>query len=166
MAQTPPELELREFPGSGDPAGLLPPRTGELATFFNALRGRRLILQACAACNRMRHPVAPVCPYCGGRGWEWRPCSGSGTVHSWVRFRRGYVPEFEPLLPYDVLCVALAEGPRMFGRLAEGPAEPWIGMGVRAIVERLPGGECVPAFVAADAGSPRDGGRAELEARA
>ena len=53
-------------------------------------------------------------------------------------------------MPYDVLCVALAEGPRMFGRLAGAPgaAEPWIGMPVRAIVERFAGGDCAVAFVA------------------
>ena len=152
MAATPsePRLELREFPGAGDPARLLPQRTRELAPFLDALAEGRLVLQACDACGRMRHPVAPVCPYCTGQAFTWRRCSGAGIVHSWARYRRSYLPEFEPLMPYDVLCVALAEGPRMFGRLAGGAAaEPWIGMAVQAIVERLPGGECVPAFVAA-----------------
>jgi len=152
MARNPPEppLEFRDFPGAGDPAALLPPRTREAAPFFDALRAGRLVLQACGACGRRRHPVAPVCPYCGGRTFAWRECSGDGTIHSWVRFRRSYLAEFEPLMPYDVLCVALAEGPRIFGRLADaGDAEPRIGMAVRAIVERFPGGECVAAFVPA-----------------
>jgi uncharacterized OB-fold protein len=73
-------------------------------------------------------------------------------VHSWIRYHRGYLPEFEPLMPYHVLCVALDGGPRMFGRLADDAADPWIGMPVQAIVERFPGGECVPAFVPAAPG--------------
>ena len=66
-----------------------------------------------------------------------------------MRYRRGSLPQFEPLMPYAVLCVALEEGPRMFGRLAAEPdaPDPWIGMAVRAIVERCEGGECVVAFV-------------------
>ena len=141
-------LEQRVFPGAGDPGELLPVRTRELAPFLDALADRRLMLQACDECDRLRYPVAPVCPYCGSRGWDWRESSGAGTVHSWVRYRRGYLPQFEPLMPYVVLCVALEEGPRMFGRLAAEPAapDPWIGMPVRAIVERGDGGECVVAF--------------------
>jgi uncharacterized OB-fold protein len=142
-------LTVREFPGSGDPAYLLPPRTGDVAPFWDALREGRLTLQRCRDCGRARFPVAPVCPYCGGRSHDWRPLSGSGTVHSWIRYHRSYLPEFEPLMPYDVLCVALDDGPRMFGRLAGDAGDPWIGMPVQAIVERFPGGECVPAFVAA-----------------
>jgi uncharacterized OB-fold protein len=139
--------ELRPWPGSGDPAELLPPRTRQNAPFFDALAAGELRLQACGACDRVRWPIAPVCPHCGVRAFAWRTLSGAGRVHSWVRFRRSYLPQFEPLMPYDVLCVALVEGPRIFGRLAE-PAEPWMGMPVRTVVERLPGGECLPAFVA------------------
>jgi hypothetical protein len=143
-------LTVRGFPGSGDPAYLLPPRNRDVAPFWDALREGRLTLQRCRDCGRARFPVAPVCPYCGGRSCDWQPLSGRGTVHSWIRYHRGYLPEFEPLMPYEVLCVALEEGPRMFGRLAGGGAgAPSIGMPVQAIVERFPGGEGVLAFVAA-----------------
>jgi len=149
MAEIPPEtLEIRAFPGAGDPAALLPARTLQNAPFFDALSQGSLSLQACDACSRTRWPIAPVCPYCGGRSFTWRALSGAGTVHSWVGYRRAYLPEFEPLMPYAVLCVSLDGGPRIFGRFA-GVGEPSIGMAVQAIVERFPGGGCVPAFVAA-----------------
>jgi len=148
-------LELRDFPGAGDPTALLPPRHRENAAHRDALGEGRLVLQACDDCGRLRYPIAPVCPYCRGRGASWRECGGDGTVHSWARHRRGYLPEFEPLMPYDVVCVALAEGPRMIGRLAAAPGgaggDPWIGMPVRAIVERFAGGGHAVAFVAAGA---------------
>jgi uncharacterized OB-fold protein len=160
MAQTQPDgrLEIRAFPGAGDPTALLPPRSRLSAPHHDALREGRLVLQACDGCTRLRHPIAPVCPYCGARAFAWRRCSGGGSIHSWVRFRRSYLAQFEPLMPYEVLCVALAEGPRMFGRLADADSghEPFVGMAVRAIVERFPSGECVVAFVPADAReSPR-----------
>jgi uncharacterized OB-fold protein len=153
MAQSPSDarLEVRAFPGAGDPSPLLPPRSRLSAPHLDALREGRLVLQACDGCRRLRHPIAPVCPYCGARAFDWRRCSGAGSIHSWVRFRRSYLAQFEPLMPYDVLCVALAEGPRMFGRLAEAGAgaEPFIDMAVRAIVERFPSGQCAVAFLPA-----------------
>jgi uncharacterized OB-fold protein len=149
MAAIPPEpLEIRAFPGTGDPALLLPARTRQNAPFFDALTEGVLRVQGCDACARTRWPIAPVCPYCRGRAFAWRALSGAGTVHSWVGYRRAYLPEFEALMPYDVLCVSLESGPRIFGRLAGGGG-PSFGMAVQAIVERFPGGECVPAFVAA-----------------
>ena len=149
MAETPPEpLEIRDFQGGGDPAALLPARTLQNAPFFDGLLHGVLSVQACDACGRARWPIAPVCPHCRGRAFAWRSLRGAGTVHSWVGYRRAYLPEFEPLMPYEVLCVSLEGGPRMFGRLAGG-GEPSIGMAVQAIVERFPGGACVPAFVAA-----------------
>ena len=88
-----------------------------------------------------------------GGVFAWRALSGAGAVHSWVGYRRAYLPEFEPLMPYDVLCVSLDGGPRIFGRLVGG-GEVEIGMAVQAIVERFPGGECVPAFVGREDGEP------------
>jgi hypothetical protein len=147
-AETAFELELRAFPGGGEGAALLPPRTRENAPYWEGLRERRLMLQRCEGCARARFPVAPVCPHCGVAEHSWQPLSGAGSVHSWVRYRRAYLPEFESLIPYDVLCVALEDGPRVFGRLLGGdaPEEPSIGMAVQALVERFGDGECVLAF--------------------
>jgi uncharacterized OB-fold protein len=141
-------LEERDFPGAGDPTRLLGPETEDAAPFLEGLRARRLVLQRCRACRRWRWPLAPVCPYCRSPELDWEELSGRGAVHSWVRYGRSYLPEFEPLMPYVVLSVALAEGPRMFGRLRARDLEPYIGMPVRAIVERFAGGGRMPAFVA------------------
>ena len=137
-------LELRVFPGGGDPARLLPAQSAESAPFWNALAQGHLMVQACDRCERARHPIAPICPHCGSAEFGWRALPGSGTVHSWARYHRSYLPEFEPLMPYVVLCVSLDEGPRMFGRLARG--EPAIDGRVQAVVERFVGGGCAIAF--------------------
>jgi uncharacterized OB-fold protein len=141
-------LELREFPGPGDGAALLPPRTPENAPHWEGLRERRLLLQRCGSCARARYPVAPVCPHCGAGEYGWDELSGAGSVHSWVRYRRAYLPQFEPLVPYEVLCVSLEHGPRVFGRLVgeSGGGDPEIGTAVQALVERFAGGDCVLAF--------------------
>lgn len=146
------ELEERPFPGTGDPSLLLPDRGEDGAPFADGLRARRLMLQRCEGCGSVRYPPGPVCPYCLGADHAWAELGGRGTIHSWVRYHRSYLPAFESLLPYVVLCVELAEGPRVFGRLCDGDrggrTEPSTGMEVRAIVERCAGGGCILAFTA------------------
>jgi uncharacterized OB-fold protein len=141
-------LELRDFPGGGDPTHLLPRRTRQNAPFLAGLAQGRLQLQRCVACGHARYPVAPACPRCGDTALRWEQLPGTGAVHSWIRYRRSYLAEFEPLMPYAVLCVALDDGPRMFGRLAGTDRDPAVGDRVRMIVERLPSGEHTIAFVA------------------
>jgi uncharacterized OB-fold protein len=140
----------RSFPGDGELAPLLPPVTEQSSPFFDALREGRLLLQRCAECGRARGHIAPVCPYCGCRSFSWEAAAGTGTVHSWIRYQRSYLPQFEPLLPYVVLCVTLAEGPRMFGRLVDadrgGAPDPSPGMAVEVVFERWPDGGVVHAF--------------------
>ncbi len=109
------------------------------------------MLRRCAGCGRARHPPAPVCPYCLCAAADWSEVPGTGHVHSWIRYRRAYLPEYEPLMPYVVVCAELDDGPRLFGRLCDrSPGrEPWSGMPLRAIVERCASGECLLGFVAA-----------------
>jgi hypothetical protein len=142
------QLRMRDFPGQGDPDHLLPRLSEDNVRFFEALAAGRLELQRCADCGRPRFPLAPICPYCEGEGFSWEALSGRGTVHSWIRYQRPYLDEFAPLMPYSVLTVALEEGARLFGRLADAEVEPWIGMPVQAIIERWPGGRCIHAFIA------------------
>jgi uncharacterized protein len=141
-------LEMRDFPGGGDPSHLLPRRTRQNEPFFAALAERRLRLQRCTVCRHARYPVAPACPRCGSTGARWDVLRGTGSVHSWIRYRKSYLPEFEPLMPYVVLCVAVDDGPRMFGRLTGTNGDPSIGDRVQMIVERLPSREHTIAFIA------------------
>jgi len=139
-------LEITDFPGSGDPSHLLPRATRLNEPYFAGLAEGRLRLQRCTACGHARYPVAPACPRCATSGGRWDELAGTGSVHSWIRYRRSYLPEFEPLMPYVVLCVALDDGPRMVGRLARAGGDPAIGGRVRAVVERLPSGRHTLAF--------------------
>lgn len=134
----------RTFPS--DPSGLLPAVTPDNAPYWDALARGELTAQACTRCGRVRHPVAPVCPHCGATAWQWRTLSGRGKVFSWVRYHRGYLPEFADVMPYVVATIELDEGARMFARLIDQPANPKIGDPVSLVVERWPDGRCVPAF--------------------
>lgn len=147
---------MLDFPGCAVDARLLPVPTADVAPFEAGLAERVLRLQACTDCGRVRFPVAPVCPYCGSADGEWREVEGRGRVHSWVRYHRAFAPEFEPLVPYSVLCVELDAGVRLFGRVA-AQTTPELGQPVRAAAERWPEGRFVIAF--ATAGGRPAGGR-------
>ncbi|HUY51269.1 MAG TPA: OB-fold domain-containing protein [Streptosporangiaceae bacterium] len=140
------ELPIRQFPGRGNAADVLPHFSPDEKPFFAGLAGARLVLQACTNCKRPRFPVAPACPYCLASGFEWSNVRPRGVVHSWARYHRGYLPEFAPLVPYVVLAVRLLDGPVLFGRLADNDVEPQIEMPVHAIAERWADGGHVLAF--------------------
>jgi uncharacterized OB-fold protein len=145
-------LEMVEAPVAAGLGHLLPPLTAQTAPFVDAQRDCRLALQRCNVCSRVRAPVGPVCPECRSGEASWETLSGRGAVHSWIRYARPYLPELEPLMPYVVLCVALAEGPRVFGRLREHPGalpDPYAGMPVEAVVEHWPDGVAMYAFIRA-----------------
>lgn len=139
-------LPIREFPAPADLSALLVPPSSSTAFHVNRLKAGVLALQRCRNCRRPRYPIAPVCPFCGGSSFDWAPCGGGGRVVSWVRYPRSYLAAFESLVPYVVLCVELAEGPRLFGRLADRDVEPRIGMKVQTIIERWADGGHAPAF--------------------
>jgi uncharacterized OB-fold protein len=87
-----------------------------------------------------------MCSWCGSDSAVWAAATGFGHVHSWVRYHRGYLPEFESLLPYVVLAIRLDEGPSIIGRLVSCPSTPVIGQRVSAVIERWSDGFCSLAF--------------------
>jgi uncharacterized OB-fold protein len=129
-----------------DPTDIMPAVTPDNAPYWDGFARGVLMLQTCSECNRARHPVAPICPYCKSAKATWVETSGSGSVFSFVRLHRSYLPEFEDLMPLVILTVELLEGPRMFGRLRGEKLEPRIGDPVRMVVEDWGSGRYVPAF--------------------
>ena len=85
--------------------------------FWDACAAGELRLQACLRCGHMRYPIAPICPRCLFDGYEWRALSGRGEILSWVYFQRSYNAAWEDRVPYNVVLVQLAEGPRMFSNV-------------------------------------------------
>jgi uncharacterized OB-fold protein len=140
-------LPIQPYPGQAALERLIIPASGSTRAYHDGLAAGRLMLQRCGTCSRCRIPTAPVCPYCDGEEADWIAASGQGQVVSFVHYARAHLPEFEAIVPYTVLCVQLAEGPRMFGRLAGSDAAQ-IGQDVAVIIEQWADGGHAPAFVA------------------
>lgn len=152
-------LANRPAPVEAPIGHLIRPPTADLEPFAAGLREGRLVLRRCEACSRLRYPLGPVCPRCGSTTGSWSDVDGRGRVHSWIRYRRSFIPEFEPLVPYVVVSAAIADGAvRIFGRLV-GATEPQVstGMPVVAVVERWADDSHVLAFEpSSDAGAPEE----------
>lgn len=151
-------MKLIDFPGGYDSHVVRPKISADAEPHYEALTRGELLLQRCKACDHARFPAMPICTWCGSESSAWIAATGSGQVHSWVRYHRAYLPEFEALLPYVVLAVRLDEGPVLFGRLVssesppsgqrstEAPSTPRIGQAARGVVERWADGFCGLAF--------------------
>jgi len=108
--------------------------------FWEACAAGELRLQACGRCGHVRYPIAPICPRCLFDGYEWRRLSGVGEILSWVVFQRSYNVLWEDRVPYNVILVQLAEGPRMFSNaLPLGRSDLRVGMSVEIVFDQEEG---------------------------
>jgi uncharacterized OB-fold protein len=89
------------------------------APFWDGTKRGELLVQACAACGRLRFPPRTMCPWCQSFEVNWKPMSGKGTIWSFIVPHPPLLPPFDSLAPYNVVVVALEEnsGIRMVGNL-------------------------------------------------
>ena len=122
--------------------------TGAAQIWDDALNEGRLMLQRPVGGGASVFPPREFAPGTGA-DLEWFEASGAGTVYSvtWISRR-------PPELPYNVVLVDLAEGPRMMSRV-EGLASEavCIGLAVQARIAAGPEGPCV-VFDAATGAKP------------
>src|SRR5437870_3912507 len=51
--------------------------------YWEAAKQRRLILQKCSSCGKVRFPIGPICPQCLSDSFEWSEMRGRGVVHGY-----------------------------------------------------------------------------------
>jgi hypothetical protein len=88
--------------------------------FWDGVVEGRLLLQACAACGRLRHPPVPRCGDCGSLERTTREASGRGTVHAWILSHHPTEPDAAPRI---VVLVDLDEGVRLVSNLVDAGAD-------------------------------------------
>jgi len=116
--------------------------------YWDALDERRLVIQQCAACGKLRHYPRPVCDACYSMEVTWRQASGRGRVHSWTVAHHPFHAGFKAELPYVLATVDLEEGVRMVAQLRGVPLdEVAIDLPVEVAFERATGELMLPYFV-------------------
>jgi uncharacterized OB-fold protein len=94
--------------------------------FFEAANQDRLVIQNCAACNRLQHPPQTVCPNCGSAAnLEWKQLSGKGTIYSYGVVYDSPIASLQADQPYNCAVIALDEDPgvKMLSHLPGTPVD-------------------------------------------
>jgi len=134
------------------PAPPIPTITDDLRPFFEAARRHQLVLQRCKQCQTFRFPARPICSTCLSTEAEWVPVSGKGEVFSFNVMHQVYHPAFADRVPYAVVLVKLAEGPKMTSNLVGVELEQIeVGMPVEVVFEKLNDEVTLPKFASARA---------------
>ena len=116
------------------------PQTSELSRpYWHAAAEGRLVLQACAACGKVRHYPRLLCDHCYSDAAVWKEASGRGRIHSWTVAHHAFHPAFKAELPYVLVTVDLNEGVRALGRW-KGDAPMTIGLEVQGGFQAREGG--------------------------
>ena len=119
---------------------------GDTAPFWAAARDRRLAIQFCSSCQKLRFPPKPNCPECLGT-LEWKSVVGTGRVYSYCVSRMNFVGGFKA--PYVVAWIAIDEQDdcRLNANILDCPIdEVRIDMPVEVVFEERRDGVIVPQF--------------------
>jgi uncharacterized OB-fold protein len=105
-----------------------PPKSDVSRPYWEAAAEGRLLIQQCGSCKVLRHYPRLICAECYSDQVLWTEASGHGKIHSWTVAHHAFHPAFKTELPYTIVTVDLAEGPRSLGRWLGG--SPKIGQAV------------------------------------
>jgi uncharacterized OB-fold protein len=108
------DFDLLKTPG--------PTITALTAPFWEAASQGRLIIQHCDDCGESVFYPRPVCPHCWSDWLRWKDASGSGRLKSFSVIHKPGHPGWQPIAPFTVGLVELAEGPTMLSFIHE-PAD-------------------------------------------
>lgn len=116
----------------------LPEETPLTEPFWQAARERRLVVQRCIACGRLRWPPEVACYECGSLDHEWAEMSGRATLYTWTVAHPPLLPYFQQRAPWPIAVVQLDEGPRLVTNITGlAPDQYEIGMPLGATFESI-----------------------------
>ncbi len=125
----------------------LPRISPDNAPFWAGCKRHELVLPFCTACGKPHLPPGPVCPFCLGDTLAWRRASGRGTVTSWTVVHQPYFAAFKDALPYNVIQVELAEGPRLTANLVGAANDVLrVGLAVEIVFDDVTPDVTLPRF--------------------
>lgn len=119
----------------------------QLAPFFAAAKEHRLVVQRCTGCGAHRFPPRELCSGCLSTEGTWVEVSGRGEIFSYNVMHQIYHPAFAAAVPYAVVVVKLAEGPKMISNLVDCPvSEIRIGAPVEVVFAPISPEVTLPKF--------------------
>ena len=119
------------------------------APFWEAARGRQLVIQRCAACGYYNHPPRRVCDACLSQDLAFAPTRGNGKIYTFTVMHQRDVAGFENEAPYINIVVELDEQPMllMVSDLPHGERDRVrIGAPVEVFFDEHGDGSMIPCF--------------------
>lgn len=125
----------------------LPRVDDDTRAYWAGLARGALLLQHCLDCGSIQFYQRALCGRCLSARVEHRPASGRGIIYSFSTVHRPPSAEFKEDIPYTVVLVELAEGPRMISTLVDAPPETVrIGQAVEIVYEPATPEIALPRF--------------------
>ena len=82
--------------------------------FWDTVNQRRLVLQHCAACDRLQYPPQQACQVCNSaNGLAWKEVDGRGHIATCIVIEDGRLNRRMPDQPYNLAMVTLDADPRV-----------------------------------------------------
>ncbi len=134
---------MNSIPVYGKP---LPQPGPDDEAFWAGCKRHELLLQRCRACGDMRYWGRPMCARCNAFETEVVKAGGRGTVWSFTTTHHAFHPAWKDAVPYTVVVVELAEGPRMTSILREPSGEIRVGCNVEVVFDDVTPEVTLPKF--------------------
>ena len=115
------------------------------APFWDGCRNHELLLPTCQDCAKAHLPPGPVCPFCFGDRLEWKRASGRGTVTTFTVVHQPWFPAFKTEIPYNIVQVELAEGPRLVANVVPATGLH-VGLPVEVVFDDVASDLTLPRF--------------------
>jgi uncharacterized OB-fold protein len=115
------------------------------APFWEAAENGKLLIQHCGNCQSHVFYPRALCPHCWSSRLDWKEASGRGRLKSYSCVHRPGHPAWQPVAPYIVGLVELAEGPTMLSFIHAAGEGIAVGDFLELAPTRL-GGRMLPAF--------------------
>jgi uncharacterized OB-fold protein len=99
-----------------------PPSSELAAPFWDAVSDEQFVLPRCSVCGAWQWYPETAGTDCAGGQLAWEPVTGTGTVYSFTRVHRSFLPGGRDHVPYVVGLVDLdgVDGPRLVANLDDG----------------------------------------------
>ena len=125
----------------------LPRPNPETAAYWEGCRKHELLIQRCTQCGEYQFYPRILCSACLSEHTEWVRSAGRGHVLTFTIVRRAVSEAYAPEVPYVVVLIELAEGPRMMSNLVQcNPDSVRVGMPVEVIFEDWSEDITIPKF--------------------
>lgn len=122
--------------------------------FWEALAEGRFVLQRCEDCGSFQGYPRVFCTNCYSDNLGWVSSTGRGEVYTHTTIMANPPSTFIDDLPYTLVIVTLAEGPRFLARLIDTTADDVVcGLAVELVIRDEGAAGPMPAFRPIQAGA-------------